>query len=102
MGRGAAVSATTEPPAEHLPPRPPQVRRLLSGEVTLYELTMTGGLWRLTGERGQTRGQTQPCRSNRDDYSEAHTGGLEPCRLAHACRRACAQDKNETAARRQL
>ena len=28
-----------------------QVRRLLSGQVELSELVMTGGLWRVTGQQ---------------------------------------------------
>ena len=27
-----------------------QIRRLLSGQVELWELPLTGGLWRVTGE----------------------------------------------------
>lgn len=28
-----------------------EVRRLLSGHVSLWELVMTGGLWRITGQQ---------------------------------------------------
>jgi DNA polymerase delta subunit 1 len=37
-----------------------EIRRLLSGQVELHELIMTGGLWRVTGQQVENAAEGKP------------------------------------------
>ncbi|KIZ06809.1 hypothetical protein MNEG_1145 [Monoraphidium neglectum] len=50
-----------------------QVRRLLTGDVTLWELTMTGGLWRLTGQQVAAAAAAATLEEDEDEIG--HNGG---------------------------
>jgi DNA polymerase delta subunit 1 len=54
-----------------------QVRRLLTGDVTIWELAMTGGLWRLTGDQVM-RAAIQASLDEEDDEPAAGVTGASP------------------------
>lgn len=53
-----------------------EIQRLLRGQVTIYELIMTGGLWRVTGEQVE-RAATESMESTEEGPAAASSRGVE-------------------------
>lgn len=54
-----------------------EVRRLLSGRVSMHELVMTGGLWRVTGEQVERAAAEGPSPGGAGDKDTSPAGGEE-------------------------